>query len=356
MNHDYSPTLQKKRREYSGIKKQLKAKQIKFQSPYPAMLKVFVQEDTLVFHSAWEAAEGLKHLGITAELSEEERLEKDLHRLGWTASGMKNPRAQVNRKMFRVMEGFLGGLENGLDGHTFSHHDYKEVPNPRCSLCITLIKMKFSITLVLLSVLFSEVAALTCYQCHPDTLQNCTNATETCSTGSCASITLNTYIGGIKYKELNYKNCLRADQCISGSVNFGDTKLTISTECCKRDRCNSQNTPELNTNTTPNGKKCLTAVGEVSCVGNEDRCVIATFMVGGMTPSKKGCASSSMCAVDMLVQLGLFAAVPTCYEGTNSEGVNNEGVNSEGVMNVTTVSRMSFLFLLGSLVSVLLFH
>ncbi|XP_048103822.1 beta-1,3-N-acetylglucosaminyltransferase manic fringe isoform X2 [Alosa alosa] len=95
MNHDYSPTLQKKRREYSGIKKQLKAKQIKFQSPYPAMLKVFVQEDTLVFHSAWEVAEGLKHLGITAELSEEERLEKDLHRLGWTASGMKNPRAQV---------------------------------------------------------------------------------------------------------------------------------------------------------------------------------------------------------------------------------------------------------------------
>lgn len=48
MNHDYSPALQRKRKEYSGIKRPLKAKQIKFQSPYPAMLKVFAQGGTLV--------------------------------------------------------------------------------------------------------------------------------------------------------------------------------------------------------------------------------------------------------------------------------------------------------------------
>lgn len=109
MNHDYSPSLQRKRREYADIKKQLKAKQIRFQSPYPAMLRVFTVGETLTFNSAWEAADGLQHLGINAALSEEERLEKDLLRVGWNVASMKSNHARVDRNLLRLMEGFFGG-------------------------------------------------------------------------------------------------------------------------------------------------------------------------------------------------------------------------------------------------------
>ena len=97
--------------EYVSFKKQLMAKQIEFQSPYPAKLKVFVRGETLLFHSAWEAADGLRDLGIDAVLSEQERLERDLHCVGWTSDNVKdNKRAEVNRNLFGVMEGFLNGL------------------------------------------------------------------------------------------------------------------------------------------------------------------------------------------------------------------------------------------------------
>lgn len=83
------------------------------------MLKVFTNGETLIFTSAWEAADSLQHLGINAALSEEERLEKDLHRVGWNVSGMKSSRARVDRNLLRVMEGFLGGLgetvSNGVE-------------------------------------------------------------------------------------------------------------------------------------------------------------------------------------------------------------------------------------------------
>ncbi len=89
MDHDYSPALQRRRREYSEIKKQLKEKNIKFQTPYPAVLIVHLADGIKSFNSAWEAAEGLMSLGISTTISEEEKLEKELHRLGWQTAGGK---------------------------------------------------------------------------------------------------------------------------------------------------------------------------------------------------------------------------------------------------------------------------
>lgn len=66
--------------------------------------------ETLVFNSAWEAAEGLQHIGINMALSEEEWLKKDLHCVGWTVIGVKSSCAHVDHKFFRVLEGFLIGL------------------------------------------------------------------------------------------------------------------------------------------------------------------------------------------------------------------------------------------------------
>lgn len=61
MDHDYSPALQKKRCEYADIKKQLKERNIRFQTPYPAKLKVHLREDMKTYNSAWEAAGAYCH-------------------------------------------------------------------------------------------------------------------------------------------------------------------------------------------------------------------------------------------------------------------------------------------------------
>ncbi|KAG5271040.1 hypothetical protein AALO_G00175190 [Alosa alosa] len=204
--------------------------------------------------------------------------------------------------------------------------------------------MKPCITLGVLCALFSEVAALTCYQCVPDTSQTCTN-TQTCSAGSCASTTVNAYAGGTR-QEINLWSCASLVQCISGSVNFGIARSTISTKCCKTDLCNSQKTPEVNTN-TPNGKQCFTCEGDdctkqLSCVGNEDRCIKTTTTMSGQTVTMKGCASSSICAGDLSADLGSVAVGLNCCEGNLCNSAKSVG--------------QSVLLLLGSLVSVLLFH
>ncbi|XP_076136101.1 uncharacterized protein LOC143118862 isoform X1 [Alosa pseudoharengus] len=205
--------------------------------------------------------------------------------------------------------------------------------------------MKPGITLAVLCALFSEVAALTCYQCAAGTSQTCTN-TQTCSAGSCASMTVNAYAGDTK-TVANVRTCLPVDKCISGSMNLG--KSTISTECCKTDLCNSQKTPstfKVNTN-TPNGKQCFTCEGDdctkqLSCGGNEDRCVKATTNVSGQTVAMKGCASRAMCTVDLSAELGFVGFGLNCCK--------------ENLCNSAKSVGQSVLLLLGSLVSVLLFH
>ncbi|XP_076136102.1 urokinase plasminogen activator surface receptor-like isoform X2 [Alosa pseudoharengus] len=156
--------------------------------------------------------------------------------------------------------------------------------------------MKPGITLAVLCALFSEVAALTCYQCAAGTSQTCTN-TQTCSAGSCASMTVNAYA-------------------------------------------------EVNTN-TPNGKQCFTCEGDdctkqLSCGGNEDRCVKATTNVSGQTVAMKGCASRAMCTVDLSAELGFVGFGLNCCK--------------ENLCNSAKSVGQSVLLLLGSLVSVLLFH
>lgn len=91
LDHDYSPALQKKRREYAGIKKQLKEKNIRFQTPYPAKLKVHLREGVKTYNSAWEAAEDLLSFGIKATVSEDEKLDRELNRIGWQTA-MNGPR------------------------------------------------------------------------------------------------------------------------------------------------------------------------------------------------------------------------------------------------------------------------
>lgn len=46
IDHDYAPDVLKKRKEYAEAKRALREKKIRFQTPFPAKLRVFYQEET----------------------------------------------------------------------------------------------------------------------------------------------------------------------------------------------------------------------------------------------------------------------------------------------------------------------
>lgn len=54
-DHDYPTAVLQKRKEYKEVKKVLKEKKIRFQTPYPARLHVFYEEWTHIYHTAEEA-------------------------------------------------------------------------------------------------------------------------------------------------------------------------------------------------------------------------------------------------------------------------------------------------------------
>lgn len=86
-DNDYPPAVQRRRKEYSEIKQQLKAKNIKFKSRHPARLLVELPSGPKIFSSAWEAADGLADLGIKTNLSEWEKLDREQRRIGWQIAG-----------------------------------------------------------------------------------------------------------------------------------------------------------------------------------------------------------------------------------------------------------------------------
>ena len=97
-DNDYPPAVQRRRKEYSEIKQQLKAKNITFKSRHPSRLLVELPGGTKVFSSAWEAAEGLASMGIKANLSEWEKLEREQRRIGWQVAGREDTGAAARRR------------------------------------------------------------------------------------------------------------------------------------------------------------------------------------------------------------------------------------------------------------------
>lgn len=64
IDHDYAPDVLKKRREYSEAKKVLKENKLRFQTPFPAKLKVFYEEETCVYNTAAEATRDMARRGL----------------------------------------------------------------------------------------------------------------------------------------------------------------------------------------------------------------------------------------------------------------------------------------------------
>lgn len=68
VDHDYAPEVLKLRREYTEAKRILKDNKIKFQTPYPARMRVFYNDETRLYNNASEATEDMAKRGFTVNI------------------------------------------------------------------------------------------------------------------------------------------------------------------------------------------------------------------------------------------------------------------------------------------------
>ncbi|KAJ8349741.1 hypothetical protein SKAU_G00248710 [Synaphobranchus kaupii] len=104
-DRDYLPETLKKRKAYAegGILKELKAKGIRFQTPYPAKLRVFFESGTQIYECAAEAAKDLKKKGFSLEnVKGPDSTQSKQRRLAtWEKAGADRRRQPVDQERIR---------------------------------------------------------------------------------------------------------------------------------------------------------------------------------------------------------------------------------------------------------------
>lgn len=104
-DQDYSPEVQRKRKQVREVIKRLKERNIKAQSPYPAQLRLFLDNGIETFTSLLEAQPTLKKLGILVEVHERDILERELLPDRWQTKGRREKRDQMlnNREIRAIL-------------------------------------------------------------------------------------------------------------------------------------------------------------------------------------------------------------------------------------------------------------
>ncbi|KAJ8364960.1 hypothetical protein SKAU_G00137910 [Synaphobranchus kaupii] len=104
-DQDYPPETLKKRKAYTegGILKELKAKGIRFQTPYPAKLRVFFESSTQIYECAAEAAKDLKKKGFSlGNVKGPDSTQPKQRRLAtWEKAGADRRRQPVDQEWIR---------------------------------------------------------------------------------------------------------------------------------------------------------------------------------------------------------------------------------------------------------------
>ncbi|XP_028453892.1 urokinase plasminogen activator surface receptor-like [Perca flavescens] len=166
--------------------------------------------------------------------------------------------------------------------------------------------------------LLPEASTLRCYECTPDDSGTCTPTPKECP-GQCAAKRDVTYSGGSRVEIISQK-CLKAEECVDHSINYGLSQTKVTTKCCNTsDLCNTQTVPELQSK--PNGRLCYycddhSCTNTLMCEGIEQYCVSLTETRGGQQVTKKGCASNYICTAK-----DKFANITTsCCQGNLCNG------------------------------------
>ncbi|XP_048881418.1 phospholipase A2 inhibitor and Ly6/PLAUR domain-containing protein-like [Brienomyrus brachyistius] len=162
--------------------------------------------------------------------------------------------------------------------------------------CISLIKMKLIVSLVIACVLVNKVCSLQCYECVG---KGCSPKQVTCPSGQNCGSTYERVISGQRNSFEFQRRCVQPKECVSGSLNLGFNRIEITNTCCTTDFCNADTAPGFSSQFF-NGKKCFTCSGKdctsmVRCQGDENSCVKMTGIGEGYVAMSKGCISSSLC-------------------------------------------------------------
>uniref|UniRef100_A0A8C1NUX1 UPAR/Ly6 domain-containing protein n=2 Tax=Cyprinus carpio TaxID=7962 RepID=A0A8C1NUX1_CYPCA len=191
--------------------------------------------------------------------------------------------------------------------------------------------MALHIILLLTTVFFSKALTLKCYGCSPDSAGACTQ-TLTCPS-RCGYMTTNVFVDGKKVGSSTTKTCADNASCVTGSMNSGQSKVTLNSQCCTTDYCNNVNAPDLPQKPL-NGKKCFSCnattdcTRTLACEGDETQCFITTAEVDGKNVTTKGCSSRLLCgngtlALGLPVQPYGFGAYMKCCEGNLCNGAQS---------------------------------
>ncbi|XP_028835257.1 uncharacterized protein LOC114789938 [Denticeps clupeoides] len=130
--------------------------------------------------------------------------------------------------------------------------------------------------ILLICALYSTAQGLTCNQCKTLTPNGMCSSTSVPCTGVCGNVVLTTFLGS-ETINLNARDCLPPDECQNGSINFGLTRVVMTTTCCSTDLCNS-----------------------------------GSLTLSSPTGIAKGCASQSVCNQDNMVSKLGFVNISCC--------------------------------------------
>uniref|UniRef100_A0A087YQ94 L1 transposable element RRM domain-containing protein n=1 Tax=Poecilia formosa TaxID=48698 RepID=A0A087YQ94_POEFO len=84
-DQDYTANIQKKRKQVREIIKQLKDKNVRAVSPFPAQLKIYLDSGAKTFATLARAASTLEKMGIHVKMDEREKYREELLGESWTA-------------------------------------------------------------------------------------------------------------------------------------------------------------------------------------------------------------------------------------------------------------------------------
>lgn len=85
-DQDYPAAILQKRKDYSEAKRVLKQRNIRFQTPFPAKLRVFYEDETRLYQTAMEATKDMKDRGLPVTvITPRESLAEQLSRYAWDA-------------------------------------------------------------------------------------------------------------------------------------------------------------------------------------------------------------------------------------------------------------------------------
>lgn len=89
-DQDYTTDIQRKRKQVREVIKQLKDKNIKAQSPFPAKLKIHLESGVKTFTTLADASPTLEEMGIHVHIDEREKLQTEFLNHSWAQASATN--------------------------------------------------------------------------------------------------------------------------------------------------------------------------------------------------------------------------------------------------------------------------